>query len=378
MEYCPHCMRPTQGAVCSHCGGVLDFRNGPGLLPVGTILRGAKPYQIGAVIGRGGFGVTYIAMDLSCGRRVAVKEYFPAQAARRNESGILEPATGSLELYEGGRRSFLKEAQMLSSLRGMPSVVQGLEYMESGGTAYLVMEYLDGTPLFRIVERRGRIPAQELMPRLKPLMADIGKLHARGGVHRDIRPDNIMWMTDGTWKLLDFGCARSTQDNKTMTVAIKKGFAPLEQYETRRQGPCTDVYALAATVYYCLTGVIPPDAPTRLMSGTTPASPISLGAALTAQQEKALLWGMELKIENRPANMDAFSRALFPGDACGELPKPSQGPRTQPCPEPQPLLNTILSGISALPGNVLALCVGAGALAFLLGVLALVVLVAGF
>lgn len=376
MEYCPHCMRPTQGAVCTHCGGELACVNDPGLLPVGTILRGAKPYQIGAVIGRGGFGVTYIAMDLTNGQRVAVKEYFPSQTARRNKNGILEPVTGSWEQYEAGKRSFLKEAQMLSSLRGMPSVVQGLEYLENGGTAYLVMEYLDGTPLFRIVERRGRIPAQELMPRLKPLMEDIGKLHARGVVHRDISPDNIMWMTDGTWKLLDFGSARSTLDNRTMTVAVKNGFAPLEQYQTRRQGPCTDVYALAATVYYCLTGLIPPDAPTRLLSGKSPASPISQGAALTARQEKALMWALELKIEDRPVNMEAFRKALFAGSGYEELTKPPADPGTRQQ-EPQPLLNTILSGITSLPGNVLALCIGAGALAFLLGALALVVLVAG-
>lgn len=376
MEYCPHCMRPTQGAVCTHCGGELACTNGPGLLPVGAILRGAKPYQIGAVIGRGGFGVTYIAMDLTNGQRVAVKEYFPSQTARRNGSGILEPVTGSWEQYEAGKRSFLKEAQMLASLRGMPSVVQGLEYLENGGTAYLVMEYLDGTPLFRIVERRGRIPAQELMPRLKPLMEDIGKLHARGVVHRDISPDNIMWMRDGTWKLLDFGSARSTLDNRTMTVAVKNGFAPLEQYQTRRQGPCTDVYALAATVYYCLTGLIPPDAPARLLSGKSPVSPISQGAALTPRQEKALMWALELKIEDRPVNMEAFRKALFADSGYGELTKPPADPGTRPQ-EPQPLLNTILSGITSLPGNVLALCIGAGALAFLLGALALVVLVAG-
>ena len=375
MEYCPHCMRPTEGAVCSHCGKEVAWSNSPELLPVGMILRGARPYQIGAVIGRGGFGVTYIAMDLSNGRRVAVKEYFPSQTARRT-GGFLESVTGCAEAYESGRRSFVKEAQMLASLKGMSSVVQGLEYIETGGTAYLVMEYLDGTPLYRIVEEQGRIPANELMPRLKPLMEDIGKLHARGVVHRDISPDNIMWMSDGTLKLLDFGCARSTQDNKTMTVAIKKGFAPLEQYQTRRQGPCTDVYALAATVYYCVTGTLPPDAPTRLLSEQPLKSPNSLGAGLTAEQEKALLWGMELKMADRPENMEAFSRGLFPESAPGvpsvQLIKPVtwQDQQTQPS-----QWEAVVDGLSKLPVDTLALCIGAAAAALVLTILAVAVLV---
>ena len=373
MEYCPHCMRPTEGAFCAHCGKEVAWQNGPDLLPVGMILRGARPYQIGAVIGRGGFGVTYVAMDLSNGRRVAVKEYFPSQSARRTEDGLLVPITGCQESYENGRRSFLKEAQMLASLQGMPSVVQGLEYMETGGTAYLVMEYLDGTPLYRIVGNRGKIPASELMPSLKPLMEDIGKLHARGVVHRDISPDNIMWMKDGSLKLLDFGSARSTLENRTMTMAIKKGFAPLEQYQTRRQGPCTDVYALAATVYYCLTGQLPPDAPTRLLTQEQMKSPNSLGAGLTPDQEKALMWGMELKMDNRPANMEAFSRALFqkqPSSVSALAVREQSVVVTVP---PQTTWEIALSRLRELPENLLTTCVGVAAAAIVLTIMAAVV-----
>lgn len=162
-----------------------------------------------------------------------------------------------------------------------------------------------------MVNDRGRIAAPELMPRLYPLLRDMGRLHAAGVIHRDISPDNVMWMKDGTLKLLDFGCARSMEDGKSMTVALKQGFAPVEQYRTHGQGPWTDVYALSATVYYCLTGKVPPAAPDRLMEDTM-APPNALGAGLTAEEESALLWGMMIDPKLRPANMELFAQRMFP------------------------------------------------------------------
>ena len=315
MEYCPHCMRPAEGAVCPHCGGEIHWQNPDHLLPVGTVLKGAgHTYELGAHLGQGGFGVTYIALELESGRRTAIKEYFPTRCCRRGRGGQVEPLPGQEEVYEGGRYHFLQEARMLASLEGMPSVVQGLDYLETNNTAYLMMEYLDGTPLYRIVNQKGRIAAGDLLPRLEPLLRDIGKLHAAGVVHRDISPDNVMWMNDGTLKLLDFGSARSMEDGKSMTVLLKHGFAPVEQYQTHGQGPWTDVYALSATVYYCLTGVVPPTSTERLQ-GDTLQPPASLGAALTPEEEAALLWGLTVRPKDRPADMEAFRRRLFPAAA---------------------------------------------------------------
>lgn len=339
MEYCPHCMRPASGSTCRHCGKPVQWENGLSLLPAGTVLTGGSlehSYQIGAVLGQGGFGVTYIALDLATLQRVAIKEYFPTSCAQRGHNGTVEPKMGQDAVYEGGRYHFLQEAQMLASLEGMPAVVQGLDYLELNNTAYLVMEYLDGTPLYRIVNEKGRIPAGDLMPRLQPLLRDIGKLHARSIIHRDISPDNIMWMPDGSLKLLDFGCARSIEDGRSLTLMVKKGFAPVEQYQTRGQGPYTDVYALAATVYYCLTGVIPPASTERQLSGTPLQSPIALGAALTPEEEKALLWGLEVNPKTRPANMDVFSQRLFPFPQTDVKPGPKPGPDPGPGPEPIP------------------------------------------
>lgn len=239
---CPNCMsmepelppgQDTRGS-CSHCGGDLYKQNPPQLLPVGTVLNcGEHSYHLGTVLGQGGFGVTYIGYDPAAGRKVAVKEYFPTRCAQRADDGrTVEPLPGMEETYAGGRYSFVKEARVLSELEGMPSVVQALAYVETNNTAYLIMEYLDGTPLYRMVDPKTgkRIPAEKLLPPLKKLLYDISRLHDKKVIHRDIAPDNIMWMPDGSLKLLDFGSARSMEDGKSMTVMLKHGFAPVEQY----------------------------------------------------------------------------------------------------------------------------------------------------
>lgn len=323
MVYCPHCMSPANGDVCARCGKNVRWQNGPGLLPVGTVLRGKKSYHIGAMLGQGGFGVTYIAMELTSHRRVAVKEYFPTRCARRSErnSVTITPIQGMESEFDNGHYSFYQEAVMLGNLEGMPAVVQGMEYLEANGTAYLVMEFLDGTPLYRIVDRKGKFLPDELLPRMFPLMRDMCKLHRRGIIHRDVSPDNIMWMPDGSLKLMDFGCAKAMSDGKLVQKAVKKGFTPIEQYQddVNLQGTWTDVYALAATIYYCLTGVIPPESIQRYQQGVALPSLRAMGVPISPEADNTIMWGMALESKNRPVNMDAFSRQLFPAQM-GNLP----------------------------------------------------------
>lgn len=321
MSRCPHCMHIVDSAVCPHCGKNTAVPNNPGQLPVGCIISGGsgQSYQIGAPLGQGGFGITYVGLDCTLGRRVAIKEYFPARCAWRTDDHRVVPRQGMDAIYRGGIKSFLDEARMLAALEDNPSVVKVRGFFEYGGTAYLIMEYLDGKPLHQIVKQNGPIPAKELLPKLKAFLADLHKLHQAGIVHRDIGPDNVMWMPDGTLKLLDFGCARSMEDGKSMTVLVKEGFAPVEQYQSHGQGPYTDVYALAATLYYSLTGVIPPSAVDRLEEDTI-QKPVSLGADLTPEQEGALLWGLTIQPKFRPVNMQAFAEKLLAG--CAPLPVP--------------------------------------------------------
>ena len=173
---------------------------------------------------------------------------------------------------------------------GHPNIAGVSSYFDENGTSYFVMDYIEGVSFKSyIANQGGRVSVQETLDVMIPVLRALTAVHQEGFIHRDVTPDNIYISKDGNVKLLDFGSARSTLENRTMTMAIKKGFAPLEQYQTRRQGPCTDVYALAATVYYCLTGQLPPDAPTRLLTQEQMKSPNSLGAGLTPDQEKALM-----------------------------------------------------------------------------------------
>lgn len=313
MEYCPYCMRPASGTVCKSCGKPLAWTPWEGQLPAGTVLDGSglHRYLTGAAIGQGGFGITYIAVEPDSGRRVAVKECFPVQCVARGRDGVsVEAKPGMTEQLQGALNSFLDEARLLAKQNELKSVVQVLDFFSTNGTAYLVMEYLDGVTLHDKVMREGKLPAQKLLGMLEPLMADIGRLHASGIIHRDISPDNIMWMPDDSLKLLDFGCARSMEDGKSMSVQLKHGFAPVEQYQTRGQGPWTDIYSLCATLYYCITGVMPTQAVERL-EGEMLKPPTQLGAELTEKQEAALLWGLEVQPTKRPQYIELLSQQLY-------------------------------------------------------------------
>jgi len=314
MNYCPHCMKPATGEVCPSCGGQVHWQAPANQLPVGTLLRspGGHIYQIGAAKGQGGFGITYAALDLMNQNRVAIKEYFPSRSASRDNVTRVICATGQMEGFRNGLRSFLEEAKMLSAVGALDSVVSIRDFFEGNGTAYIVMEYVDGIPLHEVVRRQGKMSQEELFAILPVLLRDIGILHRAGVIHRDISPDNLILTKQGKLKLLDFGSARSMETGKAMTVMLKAGFSPVEQYQSKGQGPYTDVYAMAGTIYYCLTGVVPPTAIDRITQDELRA-PNALGAGLTQQQQDALLWGMTVQPQSRPQNMEAFSNAMFPG-----------------------------------------------------------------
>ncbi|MBR4018708.1 MAG: serine/threonine protein kinase, partial [Clostridia bacterium] len=249
MHRCPYYMRQSESVICPHCGKSANVPQNSSMLPVGSIISGGsgQQYQIGAPLGQGGFGITYVGLDCTLGRRVAIKEYFPTRCAWRTEDHRVVPRQGMEDIYRGGIKSFLEEARMLAALEDNPSVVKVRGFFEYSGTAYLIMEYLDGMALSSIVSKNGPMSAKELLPKLNVFLSDLHRLHQSGVIHRDIGPDNVMLMPDGTLKLLDFGCARSMEDGKSMTVLVKPGFAPVEQYQSHGQGPYTDVYALSAT-----------------------------------------------------------------------------------------------------------------------------------
>lgn len=229
-------------------------------LPLGTVLapKGAattsSSYRIASVLGSGGFGITYLADWL--GTQVAIKEYLPEDFATRAADGLkVVPRTGkSGELFEFGLERFEEEARTLLQLKDAPSITKALNYFEANDTAYLVMDYVVGRTLEEVVREQGWLPEDQLQRLLLALLRALQVVHARGYLHRDIKPSNILVLPDGSPLLIDFGAARQALGVKTqmLTVMLSPGFAPFEQYNTSGSGPFTDLYALGASIYFCL------------------------------------------------------------------------------------------------------------------------------
>lgn len=313
MAYCPYCMTLTNEAVCPICHKSTGYTPQPWHLPVGASPDGGGRYRVGAALGNGGFGITYIGIESDSGQRVAIKEFFPNKCAQRSGKAVVS-LPGLEAVYNKSRKAFLDEGSMLREVQSIPSIVRVRDCFEANNTGYIVMEYLTGVTLEQKVKREGAIPADKLLPKLQKLSEDLGKLHENDVVHRDISPDNIMWMPDGNLKLLDFGAARTMEDSEeSHTILIKAGFTPAEQYTHHDQGAWTDIYALCATVYYCLTGQVPLSAPERLENDTL-IPPRNLGVALTETQQNALLRGLTVQPKSRTRNMAEFSREFFRPD----------------------------------------------------------------
>ena len=244
-----------------------------------------------------------------------MKEYFPTFLVSREVSLTLDVTchtSGNQPTYEKGREQFLREAKTMARLDSIPEIVQVLDHFPEHNTAYIVMEFLEGRTLKEVVAQSGPIPADTMLALLEPVLRAMEAMHQAGVIHRDISPDNLMELKDGTVKLMDFGCARDFQSGLTETITLKHGFAPREQYSGRDQGPWTDVYALCATVYYCLTGKVPPRATLRGEEEQDPMiPPRQLGADLIEEQERALLRGLSPKVENRWHSAAELYAALY-------------------------------------------------------------------
>lgn len=343
MRYCYNCFQSMAdgAAVCPSCGYKASAQTDkyPMALPPGTVLNGR--YILGRVLGQGGFGITYVAQDHKTGSLVAVKEYFPDTMAARTGGPSVSAYTGQREenfLY--GKECFLNEAKTLAEFIGNPNIVRVHSYFEENNTAYFVMDYVQGTSLQDYLKQRGRLSWEETKHILEPVIEALASVHSRGVIHRDVTPDNIYITNDGTVKLLDFGAARYSLGDKSrsLDVVLKHGYAPREQYSRHgRQGPYTDVYALGATFYYCLTGRLPPDSIDRQDEDEF-ILPSSLGVKLPAKAEDALCKALAVSAQDRFQSMGEFYLALNEG---GQEPAPPVPPRPQPeppgpAPEPFP------------------------------------------
>jgi len=320
---------------CPDCGyNEHSADQAPHLLRPRTILNGK--YLVGRVLGQGGFGITYVGWDLNLGLRVALKEYYPSGFVTRettSSSGAsVQPFTGTEgEFFAKGREKFINEARSLAKFFTLPGIVSVKDYFLENGTAYITMEFIDGQTLKEYVANMGgKLIAAQVFDLMKPVMSSLAEVHKAGIIHRDISPDNIMISKDGYLKLLDFGAARDfTQAGaKSMSVMLKPGFAPEEQYRTKgEQGPWTDVYALSATMYRCITGVTPEESVERVRKDNV-LPPSALGISIDQRQETAMMMGMAVLQDKRFQSIPAIYSAMY------GMPL-SSAPASAPTPPPQ-------------------------------------------
>lgn len=323
VNFCLGCMEelPEGEQVCPHCGYKVGTPvKEPYYLAPGSLLHGR--YLIGRTLGSGGFGITYIGMDLTLRQKVAIKEYLPSDFATRMPGALTVSVFSgeSAGQFSAGLEKFLDEARRLAALTNIPGVVRVMECFSENNTAYIVMELLEGRTLKQILKEEGKMGYEKAANIMIPVLYTLEAVHTQTWddekksciIHRDISPDNIFITNEGVIKLLDFGAARyaSTYHSKSLSVILKPGYAPEEQYRSRgNQGPWSDVYAAAATFYKMLTGVTPEDAMERLNYDQL-KPPRKLGVEMTENQENALMNALNVKAENRTQTAGEFAAQL--------------------------------------------------------------------
>ena len=335
---CPACMNRVSGEVCEHCGYDLRTPVPRHHMVPGTVLN--NQYYIGRALGQGGFGITYYAWDLNLDTPVAIKEYYPAAYVHRDNLQSQEVVGNpqAEHLFRNGKEYFLREAKSLAKLSAVPEIVHIRTYFQANGTAYIVMEYITGMPLHKYVMNRGyRISVQETLAILQPVMEALARVHDANLIHRDISPDNIMLIPNGKVKLLDFGAARSSENAdptkalpKSTQAVAKHGYTPVEQYQSRGAlGPWTDVYALCATVFFCITGSSPTSAMDRMVYQQN-FDWAHLAPELNPYQVDTLNRGLALAPKDRIGSVRELYRGLYGREMFSEPGQTPGAPKAAP------------------------------------------------
>ena len=312
---CVGCMENDSGLPeCPTCGRPFDLPpRSPLQLKPRTILR--DQYLIGRALGDGGFGITYLSWDLGLESRLAIKEYMPNGVAGRSggETKVVPYTEQTKQEFEWGLDRFLEEARVLKKFSNHPGIVSVDTVFRDNGTAYLVMEFLDGVTFEEFVSRRGgRITLETALRVVLPAMDALAAVHAEGILHRDISPDNIYLTRAGKVKLIDFGAARNAlgQKSRNLSIILKEGYAPEEQYRASGiQGPWTDVYAMAATLYHAIAGRIPQPALDRQAQDNL-QWPSQLQIEIEPRVEATLMKALSIKANERFQSMEDFKAAL--------------------------------------------------------------------
>ena len=321
VSYCFHCMEilDENDAVCPHCKRKTNsVRENVRTLPPGIVLE--NKYMVGEVIGEGGFGITYIGLDLNLHLKVAIKEYFPASFASRNiNTGadysihVIRGEAGAY--YQKGLEDYAREANRLAQFASLPGIVSVLNFFYGNNTAYMIMEFVDGITLKEYLRRSNeKLSWHKALDMLHPVVLSLIEVHKAGIIHRDISPDNIMISKNGEMVLIDFGAARKVDNNQKKTVVLKKGYAPLEQYQSDgNQGTWSDVYSFCATIYRIIGGVKAPDALSVAGGSVQIVSLKTLAKDIPDFLDRAVRLGMENEISARIQSMEELEGYLYKG-----------------------------------------------------------------
>ncbi|TAJ82700.1 protein kinase [Reyranella sp.] len=270
-------------------------------------------YEILSVLGQGGFGITYRARDVQLGREVAIKEYLPsALAVRQDGATVLPRSTRMADDFGWGRDRFVTEGRTLASLHRVPAIVHVFDFLEANGTAYIVMELLSGETLEDRINKNGKLTPEEVDRILWPLLDGLEQVHSAGFLHRDIKPANILLDATGNPTLIDFGASRAAMVGRTaaMTAIFTPGYAAAEQMTSAKQGPWSDIYGLAATIYHAIMGKAPPNAFDRMLDDTyeplSKFAPVGFSSGLLAGVDA----GLTVAARDRPQSIAGWRPIL--------------------------------------------------------------------
>ncbi len=284
-------------------------------LAAGTSLRS---YEIVSVLGQGSFGITYRARDVTLNRDVAIKEYLPTSLALREGGTTVVPRSTELAgEFVWGRDRFLEEARTLAKFGRAPAVVRVHDFLEANGTAYMVMELVQGETLDHRIKRDGSLPSKAIERLLYPLLDGLEQVHGIGFLHRDIKPSNIILDAMGNPTLIDFGASRAAMAGRTtaMTAIFTPGYAAAEQFTSTRQGPWTDIYGLSATIYDAITGKPPPSAFDRLLDDAYEPLAKLRPTGFSLDLLKGIDAGLAVRGDDRPQTIDGWRKLLSPSAA---------------------------------------------------------------
>lgn len=311
---CIYCMESIENYPCPHCGYSPKAENQVRYALTGHILAGR--YLVGRILGQGGFGITYLGWDLKLEDKVAIKEFYPSGHVSRyvtNGAQLEWHSTPTAQaIRQTGMEAFLKEARKMSKVSHIHNAVAVLDVLTENDTAYIIMDYVAGKTLKAMLAENGPMKWSQAKEIFLPVIRTMSEIHRAGIIHRDISPDNLMLRPSGAATLLDLGAAKdiSVDGGMTTSFVAKAGFSPLEQYGQRgHSGTWTDVYAMAATIYYTLTGTVPTSSTDRLEKDDLRWDLPAL-TALPKHVLSALKDAMKLRAADRTQTMDAFLKAL--------------------------------------------------------------------